>query len=427
LAEGEVGFRNTSIFGKAGSKSTGKSDSQKSADTNPLCPKCGSKKVWRDGLRYPMFGDQIQRWLCRVCGVRFSDLKDVERAKRAFKQVEKIESKSLKSTGNKDTTSQICVKETKNLAAEPKRNRFLRRNEILQLQANANTSEKVINYMLWLRKQGYAKSTIFERVKIMKHLVKIANIDDPENIKEAIAEKESWSLGRKEIVVECYSNYLVFSGGTWNPPRYRAIEKLPFIPTEGEIDYLIAACGQKTSTFVQLLKETGARSGEAWRLEWTDIDNENRTVRITPEKHSNPRILRISRRLAERLADLPKKSKYVFGGTNLKTTMRLFQRSRKIAANRSKNPRLNKITFHTMRHWKATMEYHKTKDILHVMRLLGHKNIKNTLRYTQLVDFGEQDFVVKVAWTLEEACKLLEAGFQYVCDHDTAKIFKKPK
>jgi len=107
--------------------------------------------------------------------------------------------------------------------------------------------------------------------------------------------------------------------------------------------------------------------------------------------------------------------------------MRLFERSRKVAVSRSKNPRLNNITFHTLRHWKATMEYHKTKDLLHVMRLLGHKSIKNTMRYTQLVDFGEQDFVVKVAWTLEESCKLLENGFQYICDYDTAKIFKKPK
>ena len=70
-------------------------------------------------------------------------------------------------------------------------------------------------------------------------------------------------------------------GGTWNPPRYRAIEKLPFIPTEGEIDYLIAKCGQKTSTFVQLLKETGARCGEAWIMEWIDIDIENRTYNYT--------------------------------------------------------------------------------------------------------------------------------------------------
>ena len=73
------------------------------------------------------------------------------------------------------------------------------------------------------------------------------------------------------------------------------------------------------------------------------------------------------------------------------------------------------------------MAYHKTKDILHVMRLLGHKNIKNMMRYTQLVDFGRQDYVVKVAWPLEEACKLLENGFQYVTDYERGKIFRKPK
>jgi len=48
------------------------------------------------------------------------------------------------------------------------------------------------------------------------------------------------------------------------------------------------------------------------------------------------------------------------------------------------------------------MEYHKTKDILYVMRLLGHKNIKNTLIYTQLIEFEEDDgFVCKVAKTFK--------------------------
>ena len=62
------------------------------------------------------------------------------------------------------------------------------------------------------------------------------------------------------------------------------------------------------------------------------------------------------------------------------------------------NPRFNRISFHTFRHWKATTEYHKTKDILHVKELLGHKSIKNTLIYTHLVDFEEDNtFIVKVA------------------------------
>jgi integrase len=49
--------------------------------------------------------------------------------------------------------------------------------------------------------------------------------------------------------------------------------------------------------------------------------------------------------------------------------------------------RPKEITFHTLRHWKAAIEYHRTKDTLRVMKMPGHKNIQNTLIYTQLVNF----------------------------------------
>ncbi len=157
------------------------------------------------------------------------------------------------------------------------------------------------------------------------------------------------------------------------------------------------------------------------------IDTVNYAIRITPEKHSNPRMLKASVRLIERLTALPNTSRKVFGGTNLRATARNFERSKKLISTKTKNPRLLRITYHTFRHWKATMEYHRTKDILHVMRLLGHKNLKNTMTYTQLVDLNDEDYISKVAWTLDETCKLVEAGFQYVCDHENAKVFRKPK
>jgi integrase len=72
---------------------------------------------------------------------------------------------------------------------------------------------------------------------------------------------------------------------------------------------------------------------------------------------------------------------------------RNFEDNRKRIAEKLQNPRICQISFKTLRHWKATAEYHKTKDILHVMRLLGHKNIKNTLVYTHLVDYGGDEFV----------------------------------
>jgi len=48
------------------------------------------------------------------------------------------------------------------------------------------------------------------------------------------------------------------------------------------------------------------------------------------------------------------------------------------------------------------------------MRFLVHKNIKNTLIYVQLEEAiyekGSDEFISKAATTVEEICKLVEAG-----------------
>ena len=74
------------------------------------------------------------------------------------------------------------------------------------------------------------------------------------------------------------------------------------------------------------------------------------------------------------------------------------------------------------------MEYHKTKDILYVKQLLGHKSLKNTLIYTHLVDFDEEDsYIVKIASNLEEFTTLLESGFEYISDYGECKVCRKRK
>jgi len=55
--------------------------------------------------------------------------------------------------------------------------------------------------------------------------------------------------------------------------------------------------------------------------------------------------------------------------------------------------------FKTLRTGGGTMDYHRTKDILYVMKRLGHKNIKNTLIYIQLEEAlfkDEIDYVSKL-------------------------------
>ncbi len=95
------------------------------------------------------------------------------------------------------------------------------------------------------------------------------------------------------------------------------------------------------------------------------------------------------------------------------------------------NPRLLKINFTTLRHWKGTTGYHQTKDILHVKKILGHKCIQSTMIYINLevalFKPVSDEFTVRVANNLEETCELLEAGFEYVTDIDGCKIFRKRK
>jgi site-specific recombinase XerD len=73
------------------------------------------------------------------------------------------------------------------------------------------------------------------------------------------------------------------------------------------------------------------------------------------------------------------------------------------------------------------MKYHKTKDILHVKEILGHKSLNNTMLYTQIISFKDDEFTAKVAHSEQEVCQLLEAGFEYVCDYDNNKIVRRRK
>ncbi|MEM4733784.1 MAG: hypothetical protein QXD70_04565 [Candidatus Bathyarchaeia archaeon] len=59
--------------------------------------------------------------------------------------------------------------------------------------------------------------------------------------------------------------------------------------------------------------------------------------------------------------------------------------------------------------------------------MLGHKSINNTLLYTQLVNFKDDEYTSAIAHSIEEACKLVEAGFEYVCDFGAYKLFRKRK
>jgi len=259
-----------------------------------------------------------------------------------------------------------------------------------------------------------------------------ADLSDPESVKDVIA-RQNWSENRRRNVANAYNLYAKKYGITWEKPRTSLQRRIPFVPKEEELDALIARAGKKLSTFLQLLKETGMRSGEAAKLAWTDIDNERRIITLNaPEKGSNPRIWKVSTKLINMISALPKKTERVFGNPNPRIMRSLYCGMRKNIAQKLQNPRLLRISFHTFRHWKATNLYHQTKNILLVKEFLGHAKLENTLLYIQVEQaiFGAGDndeFTVQATNNKEEIKQLLSVGFEYVCQKDDILFFRKRK
>jgi len=393
------------------------------------CPKCNSTRVWKDGLRRTFYGD-VQRCVCRDCGYRFSEPNcSINKLPR------KISRWSLNSSNNNISYSQVCellTEESKNLAEVETRQEQPTREGTAQ---PANIKGKIIEYAWWMEKQGYAKETIRGNSSCLRALlVRGANLLDPESVKEALAKEKAWSQNRRRNVINAFSLFAKINGLQWEKPRCNVVRKIPFLPTEQEIDQLIAGCPEKVATFIQLLKETAMRRGEAKRLLWTNIDFERRLITLNdPEKNSLPRIWNISPKLLNMLNALPKTSLKIFGDGPINSMKTTFIKARRRLAAKLQNPRLLQIHFHAIRHWKATMEYHRTKDLLHVMAFLGHKKSDNTLLYVQIEEklFKEADdgFTCRIAHNVGEATTLVEAGFEYVTGEysDGGKIFRKRK
>jgi integrase len=363
--------------------------------------------------------------MCRECGKRFSD----NRLSNSD-SVQSVHRLPLNRSSSYLSNCQIGVsqpKAAKNLVKveSQTKNRAVGATK----QSDADIKGKIIDYLWFMKKQGYAESTINTYVIILKTLRnRGADLKDPENVKEVIAEQQTWSKGRKWNVVKAYTLFLKMQGLTWTKPRYKPIEKIPFIPTEKELDQLISGCSKQLATFLQVLKETGARRGEAFNITWKEIDTIQKAIRITPEKGSKPRIFKISNKLLSMLNNLPRNNDRVWIYKTPSHIGKSLRRQKKRLAHKLGNPRLLQIHCHTFRHWKATITYAKTKDILYVQNMLGHRNLKNTLRYTQLVSLPQnEEYICKTAKSIDEAKKLIEAGFEYITDLDHCKLFRKRK
>jgi integrase len=195
---------------------------------------------------------------------------------------------------------------------------------------------------------------------------------------------------------------------------------------------IISNASLKLATAISISKDTGLRPIEVMNLTLRDLDLQNSTIYPTTAKHGSPRALKLktatvnilNKYLMSRNMGLNDK---LFGKWNSDTYGKWFRHTRNKVSNKMADITIKSIRLYDLRHFYATMTYHRTKDILYLKQQMGHKRIATTLLYTQLLNLNEDEWTCKGATTVEQATQLIENGFQYVTEMDGVKLFRKRK
>lgn len=450
-AEGKAGLPHNrqDSLGKSSSNTNGKLGQAQPhqppiqpVNSNPTlkCPQCGSAKTWKDGIRETAYGP-VQRYLCRNCAYRFSD-PNSKQAQTLFngssmsEHVETIHTKKLK--------SETAILNYCRVSNEPARRASTGQLRLVQSLAISETRQEkpmregtadagtvkglIVQYMSYLEREGYTGSSAYP--KLLKILIRQANLHDPEDVKRAIA-KRPWKDGTKMLAVYAYDAFCKMKGIQWAPPKYTQEEALPFVPDEKELDALISCCrSPRMATFLQTLKETFADPSEVLHLRWIDLNGNVVTIN-RPVKGHLPGQYEISNKLVAMLNALPKTSQRIFP-SNYQTIYTCFVEVRKKAAMLQQNPRFNSISFKSFRHWAGSMLAHYTNgNVLEVKRQLRHKRVENTMKYIGMINFKDDEFDVATATSDEDIKKLGAAGFQKYDERKMGEIcisyYRRPK
>ena len=241
-----------------------------------------------------------------------------------------------------------------------------------------------------------------------------------------------WKDGTKENaldVVEQYAEYLI---APFERPNFRAYDNEEmYVPSPEMVkQFLYRIRNLSCRARIKIAVETGASSGEVWRLTWKDFNAQNKTLVITGNKGHRTLTYSISDELFGMLLQIPRQGQRIFSCVqNSEALNDNIRDYRKRLAKETGNQEFIRIHFHTFRHFAISWQYFKSKDIVETQRFARHCNISNTLKYIHIVKswVKANEYDVVYAENKEELTKYLSEGFSLVTKTDWGYCLNKPK
>jgi len=137
---------------------------------------------------------------------------------------------------------------------------------------------------------------------------------------------------------------------------------------------------------------TGLRFSDVTALTWSTArgTEDNYYLQFKQEKTNGAEVLPISNQAYEFLGERGEPQQRIFAGLTY-SQVRWYLAKWLVKAGIDKN-----ITFHSFRHTYATLQLEAGTDIYTVSKMLGHKHVKTTQRYTKVVDRMKKDATKRI-------------------------------
>jgi integrase len=270
-----------------------------------------------------------------------------------------------------------------------------------------------------------------------KQIDQISNLDI-ENFK---AQKLKKGLANKSI-----NNFLIVlskclkMAKEWeiiqNIPRIKLLkvqpQKFDFL-TKEESQLLLDNSDGLMKDMIQVALKTGLRFGELIALDWSDVDFKNNLItvrnsismgRLGGTKNNKIRYIPLLDEVSRLLFAKSKKNGFVFSKNNNEPfgpvqCLRWLHRVCKKAG-------MRKIGWHTLRHTFASHLAQNGVSIMLIKELLGHSDIRTSLRYSHLTPLATREAIKVLEWESGDIVETIPAAEEHSLVPAKAEISMKP-
>ena len=266
-------------------------------------------------------------------------------------------------------------------------------------QLSADNLIALENFLQHLQLKAYSKSTIntyrnefLQLLKLLKTKpVNELTTDDLKRYMVYAMEKE----GIKENTAHSRLNALKFyfeqvlgrEKFFWEIPRPKKAIQLPKVFSQDEIAGIInSITNKKHKVMLMLAYSAGLRVSEVISLKTYQVDSKRMTIFIHAAKGKKDRIVTLSPVLLVMLKAYleeytPAEDGYLFEGNNKGSAYSSRSLQEVIQAAKKKAGVIRPGSIHSLRHSFATHLIEKGTDVTMIQKLLGHNDLKTTLRY----------------------------------------------